>query len=71
MRILASGTPRLKRDLGYGCFEDVCQHAVSRVKMGSLEALDFNEAVPCSCSSGSNERDDEPSLVVVEEKDGW
>ena len=39
IRILGSGTPRLKRDLGYGC---VCQYVTQDLS---------SEVLPCSCSS--------------------
>lgn len=61
IRILGSGTPRLKRDLGYGCrgasqltfAEDIASMGGRSVVVGRLNG-------PCSCSSGSISRDDGP-----------
>ena len=75
MRILGSGTPRLKRDFGYGCIETLhlvsvgilhipffhpARHFVIAISLPSLRGSVVGVGVPCSCSSGSTSLDDEP-----------
>ena len=70
MRILGSGTPRLKRDLGYGCTG--CQSLCCCDESRFLVHLRYDMTavgvcdVPCSCNSDSNELDGVPLRLVYE-----